>query len=290
MQSKKHLIKVGLLLAIIIACGIFLWQASAGVWKFDSTKSTVAKINTQQVGRWTGGLVGYWTFDGQDTNWTANTVADKSGSNNTGTIVNMSTTTSPQPGKIGQAMKFDGVSSYVNVSPSSSLEPTKITVTAWLKPMAGSGSYYYSYEPKGSSADGRGLRLAIDSTTNFRVVSVFGFGTGAWHYCITDIGSITLGNIIFVVFTFDQTYAKVYINGVLAKTANEPGTISWTDNPVPGTDEPPAKRFFIGKDRYITTDYVFSGLIDEMRVYNRALSAGEIEEMYNAGVGTHIKP
>ena len=62
------------------------------------------------------GLVGYWTFDGKDTSWTNSTTAttlDKSGNGNTGTLTNMLQSTAPVPGKIGQALKFDGSSGYV---------------------------------------------------------------------------------------------------------------------------------------------------------------------------------
>lgn len=56
-----------------------------------------------------GNLVGHWTFDGPDVNWTTGTVLDKSGNGNNGSMVGLSTTTSPTIGKLGQAFRFDGV-------------------------------------------------------------------------------------------------------------------------------------------------------------------------------------
>ncbi len=50
----------------------------------------------------TDGLVGYWTFDGKDTNWRTRTVLDKTGNGHTGTFNVMSTMTSHVTGKIGQ--------------------------------------------------------------------------------------------------------------------------------------------------------------------------------------------
>src|SRR3989344_7600965 len=61
------------------------------------------------------GLVGYWTFDGKDTNWGTNTTNDMSGQGNTGTLTNMSTTTSPVVGKIGQGLFFPD-QSEVNIT------------------------------------------------------------------------------------------------------------------------------------------------------------------------------
>ena len=80
------------------------------------------------------GLVAYWTFDGKDTPWTSSTAAttlDKSGNGNTGTLTNMNQSTAPVPGKIGQALKFDGSSGYVSASPISSLTDN-LTFSAWL--------------------------------------------------------------------------------------------------------------------------------------------------------------
>jgi hypothetical protein len=60
------------------------------------------------------GLVGYWPLDGAVTNWNTNTTADLSGNGQTGYFANMSTTTSPVAGKIGQALQFDGSTNYVD--------------------------------------------------------------------------------------------------------------------------------------------------------------------------------
>jgi hypothetical protein len=50
------------------------------------------------------GLVGYWPLDGAVTNWNTGTTLDLSGSGNTGSLVSLSTTSSPVAGKIGQAL------------------------------------------------------------------------------------------------------------------------------------------------------------------------------------------
>ncbi len=86
------------------------------------------------------GLVGYWTFDGPSMDWRKNQVADASGNGKTGTLVSLGTTTAPTPGKIGQAMKFDGSSSYI-VSP---------TMTG---PIASEGTYSYWIKPATLSSD-----------------------------------------------------------------------------------------------------------------------------------------
>jgi hypothetical protein len=88
------------------------------------------------------GLVGYWPFDGKTTNWATGITADLSGNNNTGQLISMSTTTSPVPGKIGQALKFNGTSQYIsNTSIVSTIASnTAGTVSVWFKLSANTAS------------------------------------------------------------------------------------------------------------------------------------------------------
>src|SRR3989344_3153405 len=69
-------------------------------------KQGAAKLAVSPVNSLKSGLVGYWTFDGKDTNWGTNKTNDLSGQGNTGTLTSMSTTTSPTVGKLGQGLKF----------------------------------------------------------------------------------------------------------------------------------------------------------------------------------------
>ena len=63
-------------------------------------------------------------------------MTDMSGNGNTGTLVSMSTSSSPVAGKIGQALKFAQASSqYIDLGNVSALKPTgAISVSAWVKP------------------------------------------------------------------------------------------------------------------------------------------------------------
>ena len=103
----------------------------------------LAKINApaSYINSLNSGLVGYWTMDNQDTSWTSattGTTRDKSGNNHTGTFTNMSQKTSPVPGKLGQALGFNGVSS--SVTPGNVYNGVK-TITFWVK-NAGSSTKY----------------------------------------------------------------------------------------------------------------------------------------------------
>ena len=92
---------------------------------------TLGHANTTAL---TNGLVGYWPLDGGTTSWTTDTTQDVSGNGNTGTLVSMSTTTSPVPGKIGGALKFNGSSQYINLGNISAITAgSNWTVAFWMK-------------------------------------------------------------------------------------------------------------------------------------------------------------
>src|SRR5436189_3215358 len=81
--------------------------------------ANLAHTNTVAV---SNGLVGYWPLDGNTTNWTTGIETDISTGGNNGALINMSTTTSPVAGKVGQAIKFDGASSYITQGNPSNLQ------------------------------------------------------------------------------------------------------------------------------------------------------------------------
>src|SRR3989344_7872531 len=101
-----------ILIITAVAGSYFYYQSRAAMTVNKSGVSSV-KINSSQAGMLTSGLVGYWTFDGQDTNWGANTTDDVSTNSNIGTMTNMSTTTSPVPGVAGRGLNFYGSDDYV---------------------------------------------------------------------------------------------------------------------------------------------------------------------------------
>jgi hypothetical protein len=59
------------------------------------------------------GLVAFWPLDRAVTYWDTGTTLDLSGQGNTGHLISMSTSTSPTPGKIGQALKLNGTSGQI---------------------------------------------------------------------------------------------------------------------------------------------------------------------------------
>jgi hypothetical protein len=76
------------------------------------------------------GLVGFWSFDGKD--MAGVTSYDRSGNGNNGTLTNSPARTA---GKIGQALRFDGVNDLVSVPDAATLSPAgEITISSWVDP------------------------------------------------------------------------------------------------------------------------------------------------------------
>jgi hypothetical protein len=227
------------------------------------------------------GLVGYWTFDGQDTTWTsatAGTTLDKSGNGNTGTLTNMSRSSSPAPGISGQGFRFDGVDDKINAGTNSVLDLTNdLTVSAWVKFPAGTvGSNNSAIIiarsdggwPLNTPDRGYALHCRIIGGNLWCMYNVSG-ATNHW-YQDYNLGSANRSRWIHLVGTTQGNVHKFYVDGVevLSATINTGDRTTGTSL-LMGDD-------INGSDRML-------GTIDDVRIYNRALSASEVQELYRLG-------
>src|SRR3989338_9733136 len=204
------------------------------------------------------GLVGHWTFDGKDTPGRAN---DISGQGNHGNLVAMSTSTSRVPGKIGQGLKFDGVNDYVKIS-SDIIGTTALTITAWIKPTASTLSV------------GTGRIVTNGNVTIFKLASSnrLSFTSNSSNVAVSATNALsgTANTWQFISVTRNESgTANIYLNGTLTGTANQN-----SGSPIVGTD------FEIGAQLAAS---FFDGSIDDVRVYNRALSPTEVQRLYQLG-------
>lgn len=209
-------------------------------------------------------LVGWWTFDGKD--MTNGRVNDISGNANHGNLINIATSTFYRPGKIGQGFNFDGTDDYVNVGNNSSLSPTTgITISAWVRPLKKSNAANYSaITAKGGSL--YALMIRQDGIVTFYLQGVANWLTndgtkdlfdGSWHY---------------VTATYDGNFQRIYVDALLMNS-----------NAITGTITSSSVTTVIGRDTTGASTYVFNGSLDDVRIYNRALSAKEITQLYNMG-------
>ena len=205
----------------------------------------------------TAGLVAAYGFN----EGTGTTVADVSGNNNNGTISGATRTTA---GKFGSALVFNGTNGLVSIPNSASLQlTTAMTLEAWVNPSVvnsawrdviykGNDNYYLeAMSPNGGRPGAGGT---------FSGTEVFGtaiLATNTWTHLTT---------------TYDGATLRLYVNGVEISSLARTGAIATSTNPLQ-----------IGGDSIY--GQLFQGMIDEVRVYNRALTQTEIQQDMITAIG-----
>ena len=202
------------------------------------------------------GLVGSWHLDESS----GNIAYDSSGQGNNGTIYGATWT----DGKFGKALDFDGVDDYIEIIHDGSLYVwqgnSPATFEAWVKPLFDipPSNIRSALQFKDSAGTGRTI-LYIHKSGNF--YSHFG-GAGL------DSGvSAVKGQFTHVILRYDGSVLKFFIDGVGAGADSR------------NVDEGAVGAFLLGTHKSLA-DW-WQGVIDEVRIYNRALSAEEISDLYN---------
>ena len=199
------------------------------------------------------GLVGCWLFN----EGAGNKVYDIA-KGNTGTLTNGPLWV---PGKLGQTLKFDGASSYVSIGASDVDAPCSASMWVY-KPALSSFTSVALFDSSAYSFRG-------EQYNGTRAVGVTKYGVA--DYLFSPEYQIPLLTLVNLTLVISGSVAILYANGV------QKGTISGVDIKFPRTD--------IGRNN----PNVFNGLIDNARIYNRALSAQEIMRLYTepfAGIQT----
>jgi PKD repeat protein len=225
------------------------------------------KTNYITVSPTSAGLAAAYSFDeGKGT-----TVADASGNGNTGTLKNGPTWTT---GKYGGALSFDGVNDYVAIpnSPSLDIAGKQLTLSLWVNLTDRSGPDMVLLGKLWSSAWGYPYyqyALEYDANGAKTLDFLFGDTTGTLR------GPFSLkppvGVWTHVAFTYDGANVKGYLNGV--QKFSTPATQSIQAR---GTE------LRIGVDGAV--GQAFKGKIDQVRIYNRALTASEIQADMNTPI------
>lgn len=225
-------------------------------------------INASQDNKFTRGLVGFWSFNGPDINWATNQATDVSGNGNNGQMLNFSTSTSPDLGIIGQALRFNGINNSINVGPSSVVRPTNVTVITWVKSPTANWNQYGCFVAQ-RSGNNQGYILHPDA--NAKSVE-FCTSVGGAFTCTSFTPSPAITQWHQYAGTFDGSNNAIYFDGGLQAFTPQSGSLAYG-----GTTEP----LYIGRDsptggfnRFCNTT------MDEVRIYNRALSSGEIYDLY----------
>lgn len=215
------------------------------------------------------GMVGWWTLD--------NTNTDLVGGN--GGIV-LDDAIPWTTGKVDNAFLFSPSGGHFVVENSESLNPSSITLDAWIKSNSLSETDYSLIMIKllENNIDEPSYLIATEPFGDSHRI-VCGVRTENGYYTIDGgEGVMDNGQWVHVACTYDQSSGdiKLYING------EEDSTLLWLDENVPLASS--NGNFYIGGvDSSISEDGLeFDGIIDEVEVFNRALSSNEIQSIYNA--------
>jgi len=200
----------------------------------------------------TAGLVGHYELDGN-----AN---DSSGNNNHGTLA-----VDPQwvAGHIGSgALDFDGRHNYVDLGDPTSLQITgNITLAAWIKTDAPEDDYDVILAKGYTTTPNGGIFLRVFDGN---------YDTGSWdasgnHWVTVGGAGADIGQWVHLAGTYDGSNWNLYKNGqMIGSAADSVGAVEVNAG------------WAIGSRGGGTAERLFGGLIDDARIYDRALSYGEI--------------
>jgi PKD repeat protein len=232
------------------ASGVYAAQLTVS----DGTNSTASSLLTITVGNGGNGLVAAYGFE----EGTGSGVTDISGNGNNGSINGASWTT----GKFGKALSFNGTSSLITISDAPSLDLTNgMTLEAWVYPTALSPSWSdIIYKDRDNY-------FLMGSTPSAQAPDVGGMFASSNVYGTT----LPLNAWSHLVGTCDGTTIRFYLNGVMVASQAQSGAMTSSTG-----------ALSIGGDG--TYGQYWTGLIDEVRVYNRALSLTEVQSDMNTPV------
>lgn len=250
----------------------------AKLYQTGAAKLGASTVDLQRGSTLASGLVGYWTFDGADF---TNKVIDRSASGKDGYLINMSTTSAKRPGKLGQAITFDGVDDHVVIANSSAVADnlSEMTISTWVKFTAdafgtllvksvNSGSPGWSLNISNGGGAGRFSFYTETDGTHYhgRVTASSGYNDGNWHHLVATLTGGGSGTM------------TMYVDGVSQSLTTDDGlTVTTYSSP---------SDIWLGD---ISNSFPYPGSMDDTRIYNRALSPAEVKQLYQLGQ-VKIKP
>ena len=257
-------------------CGIMLLFFGAGV--APGIGNDIEKVNNvldSDILNVNNGLVGYWSFD-EDTGSIAH---DDSGNGYDGTINDASWTT----GISGNALNFDGINDYVGLGYNTFNSLTSGTVSAWIKLDVLSGS---TAQPifAGSKTDVNDDYFTLQETDNGKLVGFVKSGDIVRWKLVTDNSILTTDSWCHIVLVHDSITPKIYVNGDESPTSfvDTQDITQWFD------DLQGIILWRIGYRHTAQHHYYLNGIIDEVRLYNRALSENEILDLFKEPFETYL--
>ena len=222
------------------------------------------------------GLVGWWPGDGN-----VNSLVGT----NTGVLQGGATATAS--GLIGPALGFDGLSGYVQIADAPVFHPTNLTIEAWVRfawlDSVGSGTspagdQYIVFKQNSRQNGFEGFDL---SKTRVGSNDVFRFKVHSSSGAAVELQSasvVSTGVWYHVAGIRGPAVVQLYVNGQLERASSVSFAQDYGTYPL-----------FFGSSGQSSQDHKLAGTLDEVSLYNRALSASEIAVIYTAGASGKCK-
>jgi hypothetical protein len=194
-------------------------------------------------------------------------VLDKTANHNDGTLVGALHLPTCVAGKIGNGILFDGTEDKITIADSASVKlTTTLTLMAWIKPSiinVATAIFDRLNATTGYALYVKNATIQADAQTD------------ATNTTVVTGNVLTAGEWIHIAYTLSASAEIIYINGVLSKS-EVPSTTAKTN----------AITLRIGEDNFVSGLF-FTGVIDEVRAYNRVLPIAEIRRIYDTGLNGH---
>jgi uncharacterized membrane protein YeiH len=217
---------------------------------------TTSATVTVTVSNTSVGLVASYSFN----EGTGTTLIDRTGNGRTGTVSGATWTTQ---GKNGGALTFDGVNDWVTVADANALDlTTAMTLEAWVYPTASGGGAWRNVLIK-ERPGGEVYNLYANTDTNAPVVYVVRAAQVDVPLDARGTGALPLNTWTHLAATYDGTTLRLFVNGTQVGSRAVSGALVTS-----------AGALRIGGNS-VWGEY-FAGRLDDVRIYNRALTPAEI--------------
>lgn len=214
------------------------------------------------------GLVARWHMD----EGSGSTIDDSSSNSNDGTIKGATWVGADGGGwytradisfGTGDSLNFDGINDNIAISDNDSLDINQLTITGWITTSDDVTNNKFIVSKWAESPNQKSYALYIGSGQ----VNFLTSNDGDLNGDTLSGGIIAINTMYHIAVTFDGNTKKIYING------SESNSGTWANTIYSGTSS-----VLIGNRNTSTTNF-FKGIIDEVAIYNRALTADEVEAL-----------
>lgn len=225
------------------------------------------------------GLIGYWPLDGGTSGSIANNTTtgfeDVSGNSNNATAKNANGTGMAWvSGKAGGAVSFDGTDDYAEALASADFlgSGDSVTISVWVKPGSSQKQYADIFDYDHAAVGAYGNFVVQQNSTDLNLFYfAFTYDGTNWDG-IPKTAQLTTNSWQNFTIVKSGTSLDHYVNGV------KQGTTLTVQSNIYNR----IRKFRIGDIIEPTLDRNFNGSIDDVRIYNRALSATEVLNLYNS--------